>query len=163
MGLKRLAHGHTDSGLAHLSGHMRGSCVVGAAGRAPDSWARGLVCSPLQNSLTLPEKRAATFPKRVTDPETPVLCPGLWTSLITGWLLCSDPPALWDTSGSPSFLTKPSYYPAPRELTPCPLTCNLSECDKWLSPTPPEVGNSSANSTQDIWPLKCSITYFFCP
>lgn len=77
--------------------------------------------------------------------------------------LYSDPPALWDTSGSPSFLTKPSYYPTPRELTPCPLTCNLSECDKWLSPTPPDVGNSSANSTQDIWPLKCSITYFFCP
>ena len=61
----------SHSGLAHLSGHMRGSCVVGAAGRAPDSWARGMVCSPLQNSPALPEKRAATFPKRVTDPETP--------------------------------------------------------------------------------------------
>ena len=107
MGLKRLAHGHTDSGLAHLSGHMRGSCVVGAAGRAPDSWARGLVCSPLQNSLTLPEKRAATFPKRVTDPETPVLCPGLWTSLITGWLPIHR--AVLRSSSLVGYLRKPLF------------------------------------------------------
>ena len=65
---------------------MRGSCVVGAAGRAPDPWARGMVCSPLRNTLTLPVKRDAIFPKRVADPETPVLSPGPWTSLITEWL-----------------------------------------------------------------------------
>ena len=63
---------------------MRGSCVVGAARRAPDSWARGMGCSPLCNSLVLPVKWATTFPKRVAGPETPVLNPG--TSLITGWL-----------------------------------------------------------------------------
>lgn len=60
--------------------------MVGAAGRAPDSWARGMVCSPLRNSLILPVKWAAAFPKRVAGAEAPVLNPGPGNSLITGQL-----------------------------------------------------------------------------
>ena len=93
---------------------------------------QGHVCNPLPNSLTSPVKQATPPPHREPQiPSVQYLVPCWGPALTTGQLpihravLRSSPPQ-GILQEAPLSLTKPSYYPTPRELPPCPLTCNPS-------------------------------------
>ena len=96
---------------------------------------QGHVCNPLPNSLTSPVKQATPPPHREPQiPSVQYLVPCWGPALTTGQLpihravLRSSPPQ-GILQEAPLSLTKPSYYPTPRELPPCPLTCNPSESE----------------------------------